>query len=100
MKKGTLLIILSLLISVGIWGDSQSRYIDSWDTDTYFGHVIYPEAKHDGKDAIVLRQGQFRPEVADLNLPIAPGDTIKTTEPRCEIQFDTEQSSDMTGIRN
>jgi hypothetical protein len=27
--------------------------------------------------------------VADLNLPIAPGDTIRTTERRCEIQFDT-----------
>jgi len=88
MKKGISLIIVSLLFSLGAWADSQYKYI-YWDTEIYFGYVIYPEAKHDGKDAIVLREGQARPEVADLNLPIAPGDTIITTERRCEIQFDT-----------
>lgn len=88
MKKGISLIIISLLFSLGVWADSHYKYI-YWDTEIYFGHVIYPEAKHDGKDAIVLREGQTRPEVADLNLPIAPGDTIRTTERRCEIQFDT-----------
>ncbi|MDH4217474.1 MAG: FecR family protein [Candidatus Aminicenantes bacterium] len=88
MKKVISLIIISLLFSLGVWADSHYKYI-YWDTEIYFGHVIYPEAKHDGKDAIVLREGQTRPEVADLNLPIAPGDTIRTTERRCEIQFDT-----------
>ncbi len=88
MKKGISLIIISLIFSLGAWADSQYKYI-YWDTEIYFGYVIYPEAKHDGKDAIVLREGQARPEVADLNLPIAPGDTIITTERRCEIQFDT-----------
>jgi hypothetical protein len=88
MKKGISLIIISLLLSLGVWADSHYKYI-YWDTEIYFGHVIYPEAKHDGKDAIVLREGQPQPEVADLNLPIAPGDTIRTTERRCEIQFDT-----------
>jgi hypothetical protein len=89
MKKGISLIILCLFVFVGVRGDSQYKYINSWDTDVYFGHVIYPEAKHDGKDAVVLREGQSRPEVADLNLPLAPGDTVKTGERRCEIQFDT-----------
>jgi len=79
---------VSLLFSAGAWADSHYQYI-YWDTEIYFGHVIYPEAKHDGKDAVVLREGQVRPEVADLNLPIAPGDLIQTTERRCEIQFDT-----------
>lgn len=88
MKKAILLITASLLLSWGLWADSHYQYI-YWDTEIYFGHVIYPEAKYDGKDAVVLREGQGRPEVADLNLPIAPGDLIQTTERRCEIQFDT-----------
>jgi hypothetical protein len=89
MKKGITLLVLSLLVFVGANGDTNYKYINAWDTDTYFGHVIYPEAKHDGKDAVVLREGLRTPEVADLNLPLAPGDTIRTSERRCEIQFDT-----------
>jgi hypothetical protein len=88
MKKTIALIAVSLFFSAGAWADSHYQYI-YWDTEIYFGHVIYPEAMHDGKDAVVLREGQTRPEVADLNLPIAPGDFIQTTERRCEIQFDT-----------
>jgi hypothetical protein len=88
MKKASILITMSLLLAGGIWADSHYQYI-YWDTEVYFGHVIYPEARYDGKDAVVLREGQARPEVADLNLPIAPGDLIQTTERRCEIQFDT-----------
>lgn len=88
MKKAIVLTALSLLLSAGLGADSHYQYI-YWDTEIYFGHVIYPEAIHDGKDAIVFREGQARPEVADLNLPIAPGDLIQTTERRCEIQFDT-----------
>ncbi len=83
------LIVLCLFLSVGVIGQTHSQYIYYWDTDTYFGHVIYPEAKHDGKDTVVIRAGQSSPEVADLNVPLAPGDTIQTSERRCEIQFDT-----------
>ena len=89
MKKGISLIALTLLVFVGLRGDTDYKYINAWDTNIYFGHVIYPEAKHDGKDAVVLREGLRSPEVADLNLPLAPGDTIRTSERRCEIQFDT-----------
>lgn len=89
MRKAISLLILSLLVFVGMRGDTNYKYINSWDTDIYFGHVIYPEAKHDGNDAVVLREGLRSPEVADLNLPLAPGDTIRTSERRCEIQFDT-----------
>jgi len=89
MRKGITVLVLSLLVFVGVRGDTKYKYINAWDTDVYFGHVIYPEAKHDGKDAVVLREGLRSPEVADLNLPLAPGDTIRTTERRCEIQFDT-----------
>jgi hypothetical protein len=88
--KRTLIFGLCLFISaIGVGGDSHYRYIYSWDTDVYFGHVIYPEAEHDGQDALVVREGQTKPEIANLNLPVSPGDTIKTSGRRCEIQFDT-----------
>ncbi len=89
MRKALSLAICLGVLVVGAWADSNYRYIYSWDTDMYFGHVIYPKAEHDGEDTLVYREGQTRPEVADLNLPIAPGDTIKTLGRRCEIQFDT-----------
>jgi len=89
MKRGGILVAVFLCLWASGWADSQYRYIHSWDVDVYFGHVIYPEAKHDGKDALVFREGREKPEIADINLPIASGDTIKTSDRRCEIQFDT-----------
>lgn len=77
------LIFPSLLIS-------HYSYIPDPNTDLYFGHISYTEVKHDGKDPQVLRKSRKQTEVAVLNLPLAPGDTIFTTESRrCEIQFDT-----------
>jgi hypothetical protein len=57
--------------------------------DFYFGHISYVEIKNDGKDPVVYREGQVRPESALLNLPLGPGDIIQTSDSRrCEIQFD------------
>jgi hypothetical protein len=56
----------------------------------YLGHISYTEAKGDGKDPVVIRDGQVTAEVAVLNLPLAPGDTVRTpADRRCEVQFDT-----------
>jgi hypothetical protein len=56
----------------------------------YFGHISYTDAKSDGKDPVVIRDGQAAAEAAVLNLPLGPGDTVRTTaDRRCEIQFDT-----------
>jgi len=59
--------------------------------DVYFGHISFVEIKGDGKDPVVLRGvGGLQPETATLNLPIGPGDTIRTSDVRrCEVQFDT-----------
>ncbi len=57
--------------------------------DFYYGHISYSEIKNDGKDPVVFREGPVRPEVAILNLPLGPGDSIKTSDiRRCEVQFD------------
>ena len=58
--------------------------------DFYFGHISYVDPAPGGADPVVLREGRSEPEPAVLNLPIGPGDTIRTSaDRRCEIQFDT-----------
>jgi hypothetical protein len=43
---------------------------------------------NDGQDPVVLREGSAKPELAILNTPIGPGDTIRTEARRVEIQLD------------
>jgi hypothetical protein len=82
--------ILILFLPCFTYSKSNYKYVNSPKTDIYFGHISYTEVKHDGKDPVVLRVGEREAEVAVLNFPLAPGDTIWTTENRrCEIQFDT-----------
>ena len=70
--------------------DSQYRYTLAPDMDFYFAHISYTEVRKDGNDPLVFREGSLKPELAVLNLPLGPGDTIQTTSKRqCEIQFDT-----------
>jgi hypothetical protein len=58
--------------------------------DFYFGHISYIEPTPGGTDPVVLREGGAEPEPGILNLPVGPGDTIRTSgDRRCEIQFDT-----------
>jgi hypothetical protein len=84
------LVILLCVLTPSLLADTQYKYIHASDTDLYFGHISFTETKFDGRDPIVVREGKSRPEVAVVNLPLAPGDTIQTTESRrCEIQFDT-----------
>ncbi|MCJ7579945.1 MAG: FecR domain-containing protein [Candidatus Aminicenantes bacterium] len=94
MRKNTIfcfcLIIFCLGFMNSVFAQSHYRYINDPNTDVYFGHISYTEAQFDGKDPVVLREGQTMPEVAVLNFPIAPGDTVSTpSDRRCEIQFDS-----------
>ena len=58
--------------------------------DIYYGHISFTEVKHDGRDPVVVREGECSEEVAVLNLPLSAGDTILTPyDRRCEVQFDT-----------
>jgi hypothetical protein len=55
----------------------------------YYGHVSLVEILNDGKDPVVLRTGADQPIPAVLNLPLGPGDTLRTSDARrLEIQFD------------
>jgi hypothetical protein len=58
--------------------------------DFYFGHISLIEQGPEGAGPTVLREGSAVPEPGALNLPIGPGDIIRTSGGRrCEIQFDT-----------
>jgi len=89
--------LTSLVLLVGLVGlmsaaaGAEDRYqVVNGPKDMYFGHISFVEAQGDGKDPVVLRAGALEPEPATLNLPIGPGDTIRTSDVRrCEIQFDT-----------
>jgi len=94
MKRNKLLalgaFIFLLLLPPFAPSESHYQYVNSQKTDFYFAHISYAEVKNDGKDPMVIREGQEKPEIAVLNLPLLPGDTIRTPEGRrCEIQFDT-----------
>jgi hypothetical protein len=76
-----------LLLPAMLLSDSHYTVVNG-PKDFYYGHISLSEVMGDGKDAVVLREGETVEETAVLNLPIGPGDTIRTSERRCEIQFD------------
>jgi hypothetical protein len=81
---------VALLAGTTVLGAGNNYKIVNGPEKFYFGHISYTEAKSDGNDPVVIREGQATAEAAVLNLPLGPGDTIRTTaERRCEIQFDT-----------
>lgn len=81
--------IVFLVASSGLWAAEHYKVLNG-PKDFYFGHISYVEATQEGTDPVVLREGQSVPEQAVLNLPVGPGDTVRTSaDRRCEIQFDT-----------
>lgn len=84
------LLLLFMVIPSQVFSDSNYKYAPKIDQETYFGHISYVDIQNDGKDPVVFEEGQLEPDIAILNYPIAPGDTIRTSAVRrCEIQFDT-----------
>jgi len=85
------ILVFALIVSSGTLGaESHYTYIHSPKSDVYFGYITYTEVQHDGKDPMVIREGDESPQVAVLNFPLLPGDTIRTTASRrCEVQLDT-----------
>jgi len=47
---------------------SHYDYIYSSQGEIYFGHISYTEVKYDGRDPVVIREGEKTPEVAALLL--------------------------------
>jgi hypothetical protein len=89
-RKGkTAILVLSLAV-LGSSLRAQGNYkVANGPEDMYFGHVSLVDVKNDGMDALVFRVGREQPEVAVLNMPLGPGDTLRTSgQRRLEVQFD------------
>ncbi len=81
--------MIFLVASSGLWSADHYKVLNG-PKNFYYGHISYIEATPDGTDPVVLREGQSVPEQAVLNLPVGPGDMVRTSaDRRCEIQFDT-----------
>jgi hypothetical protein len=93
MKNGgiRLVVLGGILLGAAAGAATADNYkVVNGPKDLYFGHISYIEKTPEGTDPVVLRMGNAEPEAALLNLPIGPGDTVRTSgDRRCEIQFDT-----------
>ena len=91
MQKGLKVIVLvGLFLSLASQIPAQDNYkVVNGPEEFYYGHISFVDTKNEGKDPIILREGNPVPEPAVLNLPLGPGDTVQTFDARrCEIQFD------------
>jgi hypothetical protein len=93
MKNGGIrkIVFGAILIAAacGLWAADHYQVVNG-PKDFYYGHISYIEPGADGAIPTVLREGRAEPEAALLNLPIGPGDTVRTSsDRRVEIQFDT-----------
>ena len=93
MKNGAIrsavFVTVLLAAAAGLWA-AENYKVANGPKDFYFGHISYIEPTPGGTDPVVQREGGGQPEPGVLNLPIGPGDTVRTSgDRRCEIQFDT-----------
>jgi len=93
MKNGgirKMLLGAALLAAAGgVWSADHYKVVNG-PKNFYYGHVSYVEPGPEGAAPTIRRQDRAEPEEALLNMPIGPGDTVRTTaERRVEIQFDT-----------
>jgi hypothetical protein len=93
MKRGGFFIAAgcALLLLSPVWAGAARHYkVLDGPQQFYYGHISYAEAQPVGDNPVVLREGRPVPETAILNLPLGPGDVIRTpADRRCEIQFDS-----------
>jgi len=91
MKKAIAIVpvILSLLAAGAAYGAKHYKFADGT-KNFYLGHISFVELKGDVEDPVVIRSGADKAETAVLNMPVGPGDTVRTpADRRCEIQFDS-----------
>ena len=87
--RGAVFGAILLAAAAGLWAADNYKVVNG-PKDLYFGHISYIEETPGGAGPVVLREGAAEPEPGVLNLPIGPGDTVRTSgDRRCEIQFDT-----------
>ena len=87
---GKVLLGAVLLAAAGGLRAADHYKVVNGTADFYYGHISYVEPGPEGAVPTVVREGRAEAEAAVVNLPIGPGDTVRTTAGRrVEIQFDT-----------
>jgi hypothetical protein len=87
--KGALsLAVMALVLGTVAWAGEGYQVVNG-PKNFYFGHISLTDIRNDGLDPTVQRDGAKAPEPAVLNMPLGPGDVIRTSkERRVEVQFD------------
>ena len=89
MRKKSATLLVGLWLAAAAAGQASDNYqVINRPKDFYFGHISLVEIKNDGQDPVVFSDGAAKPELAVLNTPIGPGDTVRTTGRRVEIKLD------------
>ncbi len=90
-NHGLLIVASAILLSAGPALRASDHYkVLNGPDRMYFGHISYVDIAPGGRAPSVFREGAAGAEDAVVNLPIGPGDTVRTgDDSRCEIQFDT-----------
>lgn len=88
-RKAALLLITVILALGSTLGAGSAYQVVNGPKNFYFGHISLTDVRNDALDPVVQREGAKAAEPAVLNMPLGPGDTIRTSkERRVEIQFD------------
>jgi|GEM_PF-223403 len=83
--------VLAVLLNSPVLFAADRHYkVQNGPEHFYYGHVSLVDSVPGGRVPVVLREGAPVPEEAVVNLPLGPGDTVRTAGgSRCELQFDT-----------
>ncbi len=88
-RRGSLILTAAILVLGAFSWAGEGYQVVNGPKNFYFGHISLTDVRNDGQDPTVLRDGAKTPEPAILNMPLGPGDTIRTSKDRrVEIQFD------------
>ncbi len=90
MARKSLLLLIAAILVVGTMSRAGSDpQVINQAKGFYLGHISLTDIRNDALDPTVRREGAQAPEPAVLNMPLGPGDVIRTSkERRVEIQFD------------
>ncbi len=90
MARKSLLLLVAAILAVGTVSQAASvPQVISQAKGFYLGHISLTDIRNDALDPTVRRDGAQAPEPAVLNMPVGPGDVIRTSkERRVELQFD------------
>jgi len=86
-------LLIGAFLVLAIPGESAQspyRYVDEARGDIYFGHINRCDVDEQADLPRVFREGAGTSEPAEVNVPLTPGDSIRTGPgARCELQFDS-----------